>query len=339
MARPTAVAWATLHVGGAPVEPAGVSCPVASGDPIVRVAVYICTYRRNEPLARMLDSLEVAAREAEPEVELGVVVVDDNADGAAKVVVDESTRTFPLGLHYRFVGTGNIAEARNTGLTAAMEIGDWVAMVDDDQIVVPEWLRELVRVQGKTGADAITAPVYARFPDGSPSWLHDQPFARLWGTPIREDGAPVNDLQTANSMISTTFLVDHPEIRFAHDLGFSGGEDMVFYRAALDAGLKAHYSRHAVNWELESPERSTYRYQLRRNLWHGNTEAITTLRAGRDRRPRVLARAAKRVLLALGHSAGRLRRGRSPHLRYTFAYSLQAVGLGLGVLGVKLSHG
>ena len=132
-----------------------------------------------------------------------------------------------------------------------MELADWVAMVDDDQIVVPEWLTELDRVQTETEADAVTAPVYARFPADSPAWLHNQPFAELWNTALKPDGAPVTDLQTANSMIRTSFLEAHPEVRFSPDLGLVGGEDMVFYRAALAAGLRAHYSRNAINWELE----------------------------------------------------------------------------------------
>ncbi|MGH1489347.1 MAG: glycosyltransferase family 2 protein [Acidimicrobiales bacterium] len=314
-----------------------------SNDPLptvanTTVAVYVCTYRRNLPLARMLDSLQVAARLAEPEIELGVVVIDDNADGSARSVVDEAQQSFPLGLHYVFVGAGNISTARNAGLEAAMEIGEWVAMVDDDQIVVPEWLTELVRVQRETEADAITAPVYARFPDDGPSWLNEQPFAELWGTPKKEDGASVTDLQTANSMIRSSFLKENPQVRFFDDLGEVGGEDMVFYRGALDAGLKAHYSLNAINWELESSDRATYRYQLRRCLWHGNTEAVTNLRAGRAGRARLLVRAAKR---AVGHAArpiGRIRAGEPPQWRYTLAVSLQSVGMVLGVAGVRLSH-
>ncbi len=302
------------------------------------VAVYVCTHRRNDALARMLDSLEVAAANARPDTELAVVVVDDNPDGQARSVVDSSARDFPLGLHYRHCGEGNIAAARNTGLEAAMELADWVAMVDDDQIVVPKWLTELTRVQRETAADAVTAPVYARFADDAPSWIRDQPFAELWGTTLKPDGAPVTDLQTANSMIRTSFLRAHPEVRFSRDLGLVGGEDMVFYRAALAAGLKAHYSREAINWELEPPERATYRYQLRRCLWHGNTEAVTTLRARRDRRPRLVARAIKRIVLALAHPAQQLRSGKPPQFRYALAYSLQAVGMLLGIAGIRLSH-
>ena len=314
----------------------------AKPDPVdgcVDVCVYVCTYRRNEALARLLDSLQVAAKAASSEARLGVVVVDDNPDRAAEPVVAESAAVFPLGLHYRFSGAGNIAIARNTGLEAAMALAPWVAMVDDDQIVVPEWLSELLRVQREYGADAVTAPVYARFEADAPDWIREQPFAELWCTPPKDDGASVTDLQTANSLISTEFLQANPEVRFAADLGEAGGEDMVFYRMALDAGLKAHYSHHAVNWEIEPPERATYRYQLRRNLWHGNTEAITNLRAGRDSRIRLMARAAKRAAIAGGHPFRQRRAGDPPEWRYAFAYSLQSVGMILGAAGVVLRHG
>lgn len=305
----------------------------------IRIAVYICTHRRNDALARMLDSLEVAGGRAAPGIELGVVVVDDNDDGRARGVVDRSTRTFPLGLHYRFVGAGNIALARNAGLEAAMGIGDWVGMVDDDQIVVPHWLTELFAVQRRTGADAITAPVYPRFPDDAPTFLTTQRFADLWGTELKDDGCVATDLQTANSMLRTAFLVDHPEIRFSSDLGQAGGEDMVFYRAALDAGLRAHYSREAVNWEYYEGPRATWRYQLRRSLWHGNTEAVTELRAGRAGRPRLVVRAAKRGLQALVlQPLARVRSGDGARARYALTYALQSIGILLGVAGIRLDH-
>ena len=220
-----------------------------------------------------------------------------------------------------------------------MAIGDWVGMVDDDQVVVPEWLSELFAVQRRTGADAITAPVYPRFPDSAPAFLTDQGFADLWGTTVKEDGSAVTDLQTANSIVRTSFLAEHPTIRFSSDLGRVGGEDMVFYRAALDAGLKAHYSREAINWEYYEGPRATWRYQLRRSLWMGNTEAVTELRAGRAGRARLVARSAKRAIRSLAiDPAARVRAGEPPKLRYALTYAVQPVGILLGVLGVRLDH-
>jgi hypothetical protein len=205
-------------------------------------------------------------------------------------------------------------------------------------VVVPEWLVELMAVQQRTGADAVTAPVYPRFPDDAPGFLRDEPFADLWGTPVKPDGAPVTDLQTANSMIRTAFLVDHPEVRFQTDLGKVGGEDMVFYRAALDRGLQAHYSHGAVNWEFYEGERGTYGYQLRRALWLGNTEAVTNLRAGRASRARLVARAAKRAAVTLAGPARRAAAGHPAQIRFSAASALQSVGMILGAAGIRLAH-
>ncbi len=113
---------------------------------------------------------------------------------------------------------------------------------------------------------------------------------------------------------------------------------MVFYQAALDAGLDARYSRHAINYELEPASRSTYNYQLRRSLWHGNTEAVTNLRAGRASRSRLVLRAGRRAVAAIGRPVQRLLNRQPPQLRYTVALLVQSVGMVLGAVGLKLNH-
>ena len=52
-------------------------------------------------------------------------------------------------------------------------------------------------------------------------------------------------------MLRASFLRDHPDIRFRSDLGTLGGEDMVFYRTAVAAGLDAR--------ELTGRSRGFYR--------------------------------------------------------------------------------
>src|SRR4051812_18606999 len=55
-----------------------------------QLIVSVCTYRRNEQLRRLLNSLLTAADEARSVCAVGVVVVDDNADRSAAPVVAES---------------------------------------------------------------------------------------------------------------------------------------------------------------------------------------------------------------------------------------------------------
>ena len=84
------------------------------------IAVYVATYRRNEPLATLLESILVAADAVADLAAVGMIVVDDNPDGAAKEVVDRFERRFELGIHYRHVGLGNISLVRNIGLDAGL---------------------------------------------------------------------------------------------------------------------------------------------------------------------------------------------------------------------------
>ena len=107
------------------------------------IAVYVATYRRNEPLATLLESILVAADAVADLAAVGMIVVDDNPDGA-KAVVDRFEGRFELGIHYRHVGLGNISIVRNIGLDAGIELAEWVAMTDDDCVVSPQWLAELL---------------------------------------------------------------------------------------------------------------------------------------------------------------------------------------------------
>ncbi len=303
------------------------------------VAVYVCTHRRNGPLEVLLNSLVKAANIVQPSIEVAVVVVDDNPDGRARAVVDSFDGSrFVRGLHYRHSGAQNISVARNMGMEAATGLGDWVAMVDDDETVTEGWIRELFVVQRRVGADAVTGPVMLRYPEDSPSWITEQPFGSITEAELRPDGSQVPVCSTGNSMIRTAWLEDNPSIRFRSDLGTLGGEDMVFYMAAVAAGLKAHYALDALAHGEEPPERSTFAAILRRCYWMGNTECVTNRRSGSASRPRLFLRASKRLVAVVVRTFRRIFSGESPQFRFAAAKIAEAVGMIVGVVGVKVEH-
>ena len=307
---------------------------------VASVAIYVCTHERNGPLRRTLDSLVVAAQQVQPQTEVAVVVVDDNPDGRAAAVVESFDAKCRLarGLHYRHSGSQNISTARNLGLDAGIGLADWVAMVDDDQVVAQEWLSALIEVQMATGADAVTGQVELRYPAGSPSWLTDQPFSDILEAEPAPDCAVVSVCSTGNSMLRTSFLVDNPEIRFRPDLGTFGGEDMVFYREAISAGLDARFAVKAMAWGEQPPHRSTYKHQLRTSYWLGNTEFLTNYESGDAGRFRLFLRGSRRIANAVVQPLMKLRQGEPPHWRFTSAAIARAVGMLVGVIGIKVTH-
>jgi succinoglycan biosynthesis protein ExoM len=300
------------------------------------IVVAICTYNRNEALTALLDALLITAARLGERAGVGVVVIDDSTDGKARKVMKRFERRFERGIEYRISGRQNISLARNLALETASELADWVAMIDDDCEPSPEWLRELLETQRRTGADAVSGPMIRRVPPGSPKWLTDEPFLEV-GMERIEDEAQLMTASTFNSMISSRWLKEHPAIRFDPALGVIGGEDMVFYRSAHTAGLRIRYSKRASVYENEPPPRATLSYQLRSFLWHGNTSYVTSTRAG-VRPSRMFLSGLNSMRRALLRPIVRICCGERPQLRYCLASMLYAIGKMIGAFGIRIDH-
>jgi succinoglycan biosynthesis protein ExoM len=301
------------------------------------LAVAICTYNRNRSLSNLLDALIVSVERVNNRAAIGVVIVDDSVDGKARDVVDRFEERFELGIHYRVSGRQNISIARNIAINTASEMADWVAMTDDDCEPSPEWLEALLDIQHRTGADAVMGPMVRRAPPGSPTWITEQPFLEVGVEHSVEDGAIVATAATHNSMISSRWLREHPTMRFQPQMGVIGGEDMIFYRAAYAVGLRIRYSQHAIVYENQPLSRMTLKFQLYSFFWHGNSSYITNVRSGITP-GRMFIHGVNLLQQACARSVIRAFRGQRPQLRYCLASVLQAVGMLLGFLGIRIHH-
>lgn len=302
------------------------------------IALYVCTYRRNEQLERLLASVQAAAEKAASIAEVGVVVVDDNTDGRAKVVADKFHGVFPLGIHYVNPGSGNIAIARNAGLEAGSQLAEWVAMTDDDCEVSPQWFLELIRVQRMGDADCVAGLHKYVTPATAPRWLREHPYLANDEGLYPADGEDADHAQTANAMIRSAFLTAHPEIRFDPELGKVGGEDMVFFHQAREAGLKKVFAANAIVTEEPVGNRLGIGYYLRAAFWFGNTMYLTATRMEGLSRGRGVLRGGKRLALAVAHPAQRLVARRNPEVVYTLSLVATALGHIAGPFGIEVAH-
>jgi succinoglycan biosynthesis protein ExoM len=210
-------------------------------------------------------------------------------------------------------------------------------MTDDDCVPGEGWLVELLMTQQRTQADAISGPLFRRVPSDSPRWLVDQPFLELGLSKYAQD-SELAYASTHNSMLSSAWLREHPGHRFEPRLGRLGGEDMFFYRSANREGLRIAYAPGAVVYEDQPPERRTYRYMLRLTLWLGNSSLVTSLDGDQASRPRLVIHGFARIGRAFAYPFQRLRRGRSPQLRYSLALAAGGLGVLLGSIGVRVRH-
>ena len=181
----------------------------------------------------------------------------------------------------------------------------------------------------------MTGPIHDIAPAGAPSWVTDQPFLNM----IEEytDGEEPPYGTTANVLIRASWLREHPDVRFRHELGRLGGEDMTWFAAARDAGIVHRYSLHAVVREQIPLERTKYRYQLRNKLWFGNTIYVTNVESGTSPN-RLVLRGVKQAVSSVVRPFARLARREPPQWRYALASVCIGVGTIAGRFGVRLNH-
>jgi succinoglycan biosynthesis protein ExoM len=301
------------------------------------LVVTVCTYRRNEPLGRLLAALARNSTSLTGRATLAVVVVDDNPDGRAAAVVERFATDSELEVHYRTSGEGNISLARNIGLETALARADWIALTDDDCEPVDTWLTAHLDAQARWGCDVVTGPCLLAGTDDAPRWLSDQPF--LEDAQFRfDDGAVLATAATNNSFLRAQLLRDNPDLRFDPALGVVGGEDMVFYRTAARHGATIRFAEAAVVRGHEPPERWTFAYQVRSKYWLGNTEFVTNRRLGEAHRGRWAARGAVAILRAVARPFQRLVRRESPQVRYAVASGARGLGMLAGAAGREVRH-
>ena len=233
--------------------------------PATSVCIAICTFRRNQQLAALLEQLTRLEFDRVPAPALQVLVVDNAPEGGAAAVVD--SRRWPWEVEYVHLGASSISAGRNEVLDRASGRTSLLALLDDDELPAPCWLDELLAVRAETRADMVVGPVVPLLPVGAPPWAD---VSGLFDLPAFPDGAPLDEGITGNALLAVD-RVEALGLRFEEQLGVAGGEDQVFFRTAVHRGADVRFASRAVVHEPVPTDRLTWRYLVRRELRKGNT--------------------------------------------------------------------
>lgn len=231
--------------------------------PSIHVTVCICTYRRLELLRRLLEALTKLSND-EGALSWSCVVVDNDANGSARCIVDRFCQETDLSVTYDIEPERNFALVRNR--TIAHSRGEFIAFVDDDEVPVPEWLVQLVKTQRKYGCDGVLGPVRPYFDSEPPRWIIK---GKLCERPVHPTGMrmPWDKSRTGNVLISRRLFT---EVGLKFDPAYAtGGEDVDFFKRAAAAGFSFVWCEEAPAYELVPPERCRKSYFLRRALLQG----------------------------------------------------------------------
>jgi glycosyltransferase involved in cell wall biosynthesis len=259
----------------------------------MRFAVAVITRRRPHGLSRLMESLDrLEPSSGAGPIDIRVLVIEN----------DDAPSTLPPSrwpcTHVLEPRRG-IPAARNRALDEAMRLEpapDWIAFVDDDETVEPDWLRHLA--DAAVGAPILTGPARPALPGPVPAWAL---ATRAYVQPDHADGATVNEAYTNNIALHRS-LVALAACRFDERLLLRGGSDTHLTRMLARSGHAIRWCARAVTHEHYPASRLTPSWALRRAYRVGATNAWIDLDLGIRSRAGCLVLAARFVVRGMVRS-------------------------------------
>lgn len=231
-------------------------------EPKTHICVCICTFKRPELLANLLNKL--AQQVTNGQFGLSVVVVDNDVGESARNVVELFQSRVSIQSEYYVQPEQNIALARNKAIQCAQ--GELVAFIDDDEFPAEEWLLKLYSALGRFKTDGVLGPVIPYYDIDPPKWILK---ARLFDRPSHSTGHVLRWTQTrtGNALLRRSVLsdVDGP---FRRECG-GGGEDRDLFKRLIDRGRVFVWCQEAPVYEVVPSHRLRRSFQIRRALLRG----------------------------------------------------------------------
>jgi succinoglycan biosynthesis protein ExoM len=239
-----------------------------------RISVCVCTYKRPDLLARLLDAL--ANQIVDAAFAFDVVVVDNDSDRSSEEVVRSNALSKDIEVSYYGEPERNISLARNRAVRNAA--GNLIAFIDDDERPVSDWLVHLYRTMKRHGADAVLGPVIPDFPAAAPSWLKK---GRLFDRKRHPTGSSISagDARTGNVLMDRSLFAEG-QLWFDPAFGRTGGEDSDFFARQFREGRVFVWCDEAIAYEAVPSERCKALFHVRR-LWRAGTLHGEWIRDGR----------------------------------------------------------
>lgn len=268
------------------------------------LTIIICTHARPHYLATCLAALADCRRSRDTGWH---VLVIDSASPAAEAA-ENAALAAAHGAQLLRVEEPGLSIARNAGLAAAAT--PWVAYIDDDARVAPDWLDAVAAAVCRLPphAAALGGPIVPDWEAPCPSWWPSELIPALtvlsWHVPghVGDGQLPAHvEPYGANMLFRAAAL--RAVGGFPPELGRIGakllsGEEAWVMRALRTAGHDIHYDPTICVTHSIQATRLTPSWLLQRQFWSGVSEAIVAVRLhGRRRATAKGARMALHVAL------------------------------------------
>jgi succinoglycan biosynthesis protein ExoM len=233
-----------------------------------QIAVCIPTYKRPDILRLLLDSISKNNFDKSLIQSIDVVVVDNDADRTAEVVINDLKRdiNLPYQLQYYNYTIKGLSHVRNELLRRGLSLNpDFLIFIDDDEYVTTEWMNELLRTIIHNNADAARGPVFVKISGHIP-----QDISKLFVRENYPNNTRLSKWATGNLILRRTSLEKY-NVWFDERFSKSGSEDFYFGIQMAKKGASIFWAAHAVTYEIIPDARANVQWLIKRKYRSAST--------------------------------------------------------------------
>ena len=222
---------------------------------MTRIVIGIPTFKRPLGLERLLNSLNQI--EVTEDIKVSLLIADnDPNDQQGYDYCKKFEKQCKFEVKAILVPEPGIPNVRNALLDEGFNklLADFIAMIDDDEIVEPQWLLQLYATSLKTNADVVGGYVLPYFTAPPPSWTEG---LDLYYRPKMNDGLVYQIYGTTSVLISSSIWTKFNQPTFNTSYRMSGGSDNEFFSRLKSLGAVFAFAAKAISHEFFEESRIT----------------------------------------------------------------------------------
>jgi len=230
-----------------------------------KIIICIPTYRREKELKRLLSCL-LKQQNIPESYSFQILIINNDEENYAEKIISNIDPT-PYVIHCIDVRERGLSNVRNAAVKWVLEREfKAIIFVDDDEVVPPLWLSNMIKAWKKHKGDIITGPVNQILPSSASRFV--KMFELLDPHHDHQSGKRLAYACSNNTLVSRNVLEClGPTFNLA--LNFSGSEDTLYFHQAHLEGFSIYWDDSVTIGEPTAPERATTSYALRRWFEHG----------------------------------------------------------------------
>lgn len=186
----------------------------------VEISIVIPIYNSEKYLSRCIESV---INQVFTDFEL-ILVDDGSTDNSSQICAEYIKKDNRI--IYRKQTNGGVSSARNTGIEISE--GKWIAFIDSDDWIEPDYLQTLLGSAAEDGVDLITSGLVYRFDDGSEQTETPAPIG-IFDAANEQDFYSIVTQALITSPVAKLYKLDiirQARLYFDHKLSY--GEDRDF---------------------------------------------------------------------------------------------------------------